>query len=281
MKTPYTFLTLRYVHDVAAGESLNVGVVLHARKSNFIGARIQTKFGRLKKAFPRLEGEDHRKLMRFLQSRFDTLQMRETDELRFSRKPVDVCSLATGILPNDDSSLQWSTVGGGLTSDPAAELEHLYQRLVLLNDPAQPNKGRDDDEVWSQFRAPLLREKVLTYLAPHRVVAQNDEMEFEHAWKNHRWHCLMPLSFDLIDPDSIKDKAHRLLGQMIGVSDKLTEHILYLMVGEPQHEKCRTAANRALNLLHNSMPLKPEIVRENEADSFSRDFADRIKRHSA
>ena len=281
MRIPYTYTTLRYVHDVAAGESLNVGVVVHAPGAGFIGARLQTNFGRLRKTFPVLDGESHRRIMRYLQARFDTLQMRSTTELPLNGPPRDVMTIASEVLPHDDSSLRWSEIRGGLTADPAKELEHLYARLVALNDPSKADKGRDDEIVWSQFRAPLVREKVINYLSPHKVVAQNDEVEFEHAWKNDQWHCLLPLSLDLVDAENIKAKSHRLLGQMIGVSQQTDHHRLYLMVGEPQIDKNKPAAARALNLLRQNLPLSNEIIHENEAESFSRDFAGKIRAHLA
>jgi hypothetical protein len=276
-KLAYTFTTLRYVHDVASGESLNVGVAIHVPSSRFVGARIQTNYGRLKKAFPALDGEEHKNLMRFLQARFDTLQIQSAQELALWPDYKDVCSVVAAILPHDDSSLRWSEMAGGLTSDPETELEHLYSRLVLANEISRSDKGRDDDLIWSQFRAPLAREKVLVHLTHHKIVAQSDEVEFEHAWRNREWHCLLPFSLDLLDPDSIKDKAHRVLGQMVGVREQISDHRLYLMVGEPQLEKCRNAANRALTLLHANLPLPSEIIREQEAESFSREFAAKIR----
>jgi hypothetical protein len=256
-KLAYTFTTLRYVHDVASGESLNVGVAIHVPSSRFVGARIQTNYGRLKKAFPALDGEEQ--------------------ELALWPDYKDVCSVVAAILPHDDSSLRWSEMAGGLTSDPETELEHLYSRLVLANEISRSDKGRDDDLIWSQFRAPLAREKVLVHLTHHKIVAQSDEVGFEHAWRNREWHCLLPFSLDLLDPDSIKDKAHRVLGQMVGVREQISDHRLYLMVGEPQLEKCRNAANRALTLLHANLPLPSEIIREQEAESFSREFAAKIR----
>src|SRR5690606_24123057 len=102
---------------------------------------------------------------------------------------------------------------------------------------------------------------------------------FEHAWKNDQWHCLLPLSLDLLDPDSIKAKAHRVLGQMVGVRQEVKHDHLYLMVGEPQLEKCKPAAARALNLLRQDLPLHSIIVKENEAESFSQTFAAQIRTH--
>lgn len=283
MKTAYTYTILRYVHDVTTGESLNVGVVLLAPELRFVSARIQTKYGRLRNAFPNLDIDFHRDLMRYLQSSFDQLQVKMEQELPFGTQPENALDVATRVLPKDDSSLQWSPVGGGLCSDPAAELTRLFARLVTANDAHSAGAGRNDDAVWSTYRDPLAREKVLPHLKPHSVSAENDEHVFEHAWQNHAWHCLQPFSLDLLDAENIKAKAHRLLGQMIGVRAAVEDCRLYLMVGEPQLEKCKPAAQRALNLLHNNLPrpLSTKIIRESEAEEFSRQFAQNIKKHIA
>ncbi len=37
----------------------------------------------------------------------------------------------TFILPADDSSLQWSPIGAGATSDPKGTLQKIFERMVM------------------------------------------------------------------------------------------------------------------------------------------------------
>src|SRR6266404_2302575 len=55
-----------------------------------------------------------------------------------------------------------------------------------------------------------------------------DEVEFEYAWKNEQWHCLKPLSFNLTAAESIREKAHRWLGQITSVKDTKETFKVYL-----------------------------------------------------
>ena len=55
-KQAYSSTVLRNVHDVASGESLNVGVVMHAPATDFLKVRTRRTPGRLKQAFPDLDG---------------------------------------------------------------------------------------------------------------------------------------------------------------------------------------------------------------------------------
>jgi hypothetical protein len=52
-----------------------------------------------------------------------------------------------------------------------------------------------------------------------RAFAKDDEIDFQHAWKNGAWHCLEPVSFDLLRADSIREKAHKVLGELTSLRD--------------------------------------------------------------
>ena len=55
-------------------------------------------------------------------------------------------AFAQSVLPRDDSSLQWSSVGVGRTSDPAGTLEKLYERMVTRYDDRGGHHVDDDPD---------------------------------------------------------------------------------------------------------------------------------------
>ena len=61
---PYTYTILRYVHDARAGEMLNVGVVLHIAADHRVLVKMRDTFGCMQRAFPDLDGEAFRRVMR-------------------------------------------------------------------------------------------------------------------------------------------------------------------------------------------------------------------------
>jgi len=89
-------------------------VALFAPECHFAGAQCRTTYGRASSLFPGLDGDSFRELMRFIQSRFDVVGKR-LKELQFENPPRSITEIASGILPADDSSLQWSPQGGGLS----------------------------------------------------------------------------------------------------------------------------------------------------------------------
>jgi hypothetical protein len=130
--------------------------------------------------------------MRYIQTRFEEHRERLPRELPFESQPKTIMEIARGILPLDDSSLQWSDPGGGLTEDPAKMLETLYVRMVQRYEEKHRAPSREDDDIWKEFRAELERRRVLAHLRSKRIVAKDYDYEFDHARRNDLWHMYEP-----------------------------------------------------------------------------------------
>jgi Protein of unknown function (DUF3037) len=278
MKTTYTFTVLRYVHDVTTGEFANVGVALYAPETKYLGAICTPRYGRVSKIFLDINPEHFRSLMRFIQSRFEERAEQLGDELPFDGFPKTIMDIAQAILPPDDSSLQWSEPGGGVSDDPAKTLEILFDRMVQRYEQRPKLASREDEEIWKPFKKELESRHVLVHLRRKRIVAKDDDYEFEHARENKIWHVYEPMSFDLIEADSIIQKANRWLGRCINLQDSSDRFKLYLLLGEPRDERLKSTFAKAQNILH-KMPVENEFVSEREAAHFSEDLASDIKKH--
>ena len=278
MKTPYTYTILRYVHDTATGEFINVGVALLAPEERYASAICRTTYGRLTKTFPGMDGDSFRKLMRHIQSRLEALGERIAGELPLEAVPKSVLELVHQVLPADDSSLQWSAAGSGLTPNPSLTLEALYDRMVEMYDRPPAQEIRSDEDVWRKYRRALEPRRIIRHLQPKQIAVDDDQIEFQYACKNGLWHCLEPISFDLTRADSIHEKAHRWLGQITSIKESADKFKLYLLLGEPQHEALRPAFERAVSIMQ-KMPVPNVIVRENEAERFSEAFEREMASH--
>lgn len=277
-KHPYTYTVLRYVHDVGTGEFANVGVVLASPTARFADAMLRPTYGRLSKMFPGMDGDHFRRVIRHLQSRFDEISTRLREEIDLDAMPGSALELACRVIAPDDSSFQWSPMGSGLSTDLSATLESIYQRMVECYSEKSKVESRSDEEVWRTFKKGFEEKKVLSRLHPKTISVSDDEVAFTHAWKNHQWHCLETVSFDLMQPQSIKDKAHSWLGRMTSIRDAQEKFRIYYLVGQPHNESSERAFEQALNVLHKT-PVPHEIVREHEAASFAETMAGQIAAH--
>jgi hypothetical protein len=276
----YTYTVLRYIHDVTTGEFVNVGVALYAPQARYASAQCRATYGRLNKVFPGMNGEHFRSLMRHIHARFEELGEQLVNELALS-EPHNVMELAHSILPHDDSSLQWSTIGSGITSNPSETLDKLYERMVMqYDDHLHHRRHRNDQDVWRNFKHSLEARRLLHHFKPKRISVKDDEVEFKHAWKNGVWHCLEPLSFDLSEADNIRDKAHQWLGQITSIKDTNEPFKLYLLVGQPQEEQLRPAFDSALSIL-NKIDIDKQIILEQDADELTELIAKEVTSHEA
>lgn len=278
-KYAYTYTVLRYVHDVTTGEFVNVGVALHAPYAPFLGALCRTTYGRLSSAFPGVNGEHFRALMRYIQSQFEQMGDRVHDQLKLD-EANSVRDFAISVLPADDSSLQWSPEGSGRSDDPAVTLEKLFERMVMRYDDRHLRVQRDDSEVWRYFRRTLETQQLLRYFEPRKVSVEDDEIEFEHTWKNGVLHCLEPVSFDLASAESIRDKAHRWLGRIQSVASGSEPFKMYFLVGAPQDDALTEAYDNALSILAKA-PVEKTVWRESDADKLGQALAAEVQQHEA
>lgn len=271
----YTYSVLRYVHDLTSGEFVNVGVVLYAPQANYLSAACRPTLGRLGKVFPGMNAAHFKALMRHIQNSFEERGERLASELPLSSGFIEI---AQSVLPKDDSSLQWSPSGSGRTDDPAQALEKLFNRMVMRYEERPVSSTRTDDDVWRHFKRDLEERQILQHFQPKTIAVQDDEVEFQHSWKNGKWHCLEPISFDLAAADRIKDKAHRWLGQLASVQGATDPFKVYLLVGAPQQESLLPAFQSAMSILR-KIPGDKEIVLEHDAPGLATRIAGEVAEH--
>ncbi|RJQ46750.1 MAG: DUF3037 domain-containing protein [Nitrospiraceae bacterium] len=278
MKIPYTFSILRYMHDVLSGEFVNVGVVLFAPKAKYLNALCTSRYSRISKLFSDFDGEHFRKSVRYIQARLEEEGERLSNELPFNEAPTGAQNFAAKILPIDDSSLQFSSDGYGLTDDPEKTIEQLYNRYVEKYYVKAERPSRTDEEVWRVYKKPLEERRILGYLKAHKITGNNYDYEFPYSWKNETWHMNEPISFDLIDTDELLDKAHKWLGRMESLYDGGEKFKLNVLLGSPRDTRLKSSYLKAQNIL-NKMPCDHDFIKEEEADTFAEDLKKDIEKH--
>lgn len=278
MKTAYTFSVLRYVHDPVTAEFVNIGVALYAPEPRYLNALCTSHYQRLSRMFEPIDGDHFRQITKYVQSQIEALGQRLASELPFKKPPKNIEDVLRQVLPPDDSAIQFSTAGAGFSADLNKTLHELYMRNVERYATKAERPSRDEEDVWKVFRGPLEKRQVTKYLVPKKIVAPNYDYEFLRARKNEVWHAYEPISFDLAEPDSIKDKANRWLGRVTSLSDSKDKFSLHLLMGKPQESKLQTAFVQAQNILQ-KMPVKHEFVQEDEAEEFAETLSDEIKEH--
>ena len=163
--------------------------------------------------------------------------------------------------------------------NPETMLNELYERYVERYSEKKALPTRNDEDIWKVFKIQLEEKQVAKYLKPHVIVASDYEFEFGHSWRNHFWHVIEPLSFDLDSADSIKEKAARWLGRAVALQSSNEDFKMYMLLGKPSREDLLQSYTKAENLL-NRIPVTKEFVREGEAEEFAVELQNEIERHA-
>ena len=274
---PYSFSFLRYVHEPLSGEFANVGVLLWAPESRFLGFRGSHKFRRLSQFFHGFHAMDYRALIGRIETQFDKLAGQLADaqgELPFSMEPKSARELAMLVVPHDDAALTWSLSGGGLTADPADELRRLFDEAVARHYDVVDDARRDDATVYREIYSRAFESpSVKAHVSEHEVKARLASHVFPQAWKNGVWQVYQPLSFDLKRSENIRHKAHHWESLTRCLAQSPEHPKIHLLLGAPAEER-RRDYDLAKDILHSSGAVT--LIEEDEAEDFARHLQHRI-----
>jgi hypothetical protein len=86
--------------------------------------------------------------------------------------------------------------------------------------------------------------------------------------KNGIWHVYEPVSFDLIEPNSLLEKANRWVGRSASLAESAEKFKLHLLIGAPRSPSLRDTFRRSTSILR-KMVTDTELVMETEAEQFA------------
>ncbi|HEY0461236.1 MAG TPA: DUF3037 domain-containing protein [Pyrinomonadaceae bacterium] len=274
----YTYCSVKYVHDPAAGEMLNIGVLLFSAEKRQVVAKFERTYERLSSVFANFDGNHYRAVISNLE--YSVLRLnRNFEPSLFNKEPFkDIKELFGLLVPDLGLSIQFGTVLAGITNDLEDEVERIFHRLITSQYPQKEKRSRSDEEVWAVFNRPLAKKQLTQYLKPKHFTSNEYDLKFDYTYKNHKTHILDPITMDYAQEESIQSKAIKILGQAITLEGNKEIGKLYLLLGEPRTAAHYKAYIKAKNLL-NKIPLEKEFVEEREAEDFAKELASEMKRH--
>jgi hypothetical protein len=278
-KHQYNYVILRYVHDVLTSEFVNVGVVMLVPSQGRVVGRTRHTIARLRGVFPDLDRVAFTSMMANIRRGFRRIAKHKTKTPLFNSEEA-LSSIIREAVPLDDSSLQWSPLGAGITDNPESTFEHLYERFVSRYDTSTRHR-RTDDEVWRPVLMKLEERDLANNLTEKVIAGSLDDVTFKHAWKNGQWNVYEPVSFDLADEEGIKRKAREWLGHLSAVVDDggVEPFKPHFLVGAPSDARLNGAYQIAKEILRRA-PNDPEIFEEGQIDDLVDQIEDEIRHHA-
>lgn len=269
MKThAYTYSILQYRHDAWTGECMNVGVLLYCPGVKFLQLRTRSGGTRISAAYPGIDRSSLLHDMREME-RWFARKSKEPGSDWLYRSAYDI---GTSLLGQDDSSFRWHLNGSGVTSNPNATLDQLFERFVTRYDAISSRNPRTDDQVFETVKVQLNQAELLSRVEAHTVSSAISEVTFEHSIKNGKWHCIQAISLDSADDDQMQRKAERWAGKLVGIQDAPEDFVVYMVTGRPADRHLNRQYSRMLELLRHA-PTSPVVIEEEQSDTLVKKLA--------
>lgn len=277
MTHSYSFSVIRYVHDVVTGEFANVGVVLYSPSAKRLIAETTQAYSRLSAFFGQIDGDHFRKVMRRLNSRIEDLDA-EISERDGGAPSVHAAELVGRILPKDDSALQLTPAGAGVTTNLDRTLQQVFERHVTRYAERPTRQARTDEAVLDALKRPLQERHLLSRAQPMTIQTPDYDLEFPIAWLNGQTNVCDAVSLDYKRGEDIIKQADRWTGRAWNLNRTGRDLKIYLLLGRPTDPRFNAQFERARRIL-NSMPGKREVLTEDEAPRLVEEIERDIREH--
>lgn len=275
----YFYALLRYVHDIAVQEFFSVGVAVYAPTSGYLKFEFRQNAGLAGDILDTNSISDFRALMRMVTRRGEQI-LNEFNSSLLSQGPQKLDDILLKFFPVDDSALQWSPVTGGLTRDVENTAHTLFERYCGKYDRKKSVTRIRDHDAWRHFNHQLTIRQLERYFSAKDIHGDVDVITFPFAWKNGRWHCFEPVSFDLADKDSIRDKAYKLVGEVASIRKAQEKFALYYIATPPKEPALSAAFEKALLLLRNAPHDQVVVTKAGDEGPLLDDFSRKIQQHA-
>jgi hypothetical protein len=127
-RDPFQYAVIRVVPRVERGERLNVGIVLLCRTQRYLAARVVLDEARLAAFAPDLDPAAVRPYLDAI------VRVADGDPAAGPIAALGPAERFHWLVAPSSTIIQAGEVHTGLCDDPARELEHLVERLVLVRD---------------------------------------------------------------------------------------------------------------------------------------------------
>ena len=273
----YEYQLLRYRHDLATGEFVNIGLVYFDPKTRFLRVRMTERYGRLSDFFGHVSGVFLLRGLKKLESDFKKIAQRLEKELDFNQfRSVE--QLTAAAMPPDDNTLFFSAAYKGWHLDHDKSFEELYERLIARYTDEATEERHDDIYAWKKVFKKYFDESGITNKLQERYIkTATDNIEFERTVQNGICHCFQSISFDLKKQGDIRDKIYRWAGIMDELETSDIPLKVYLLSLMPNDLQLQHVIEQKLNIQHDN--LQVVVVKEQDAPEVMLSLKNALEHH--
>jgi hypothetical protein len=195
--------------------------------------------------------------------------------------------LNTEFLIADDSALQFGALRTAVqfAESPEVVVNQLYHLHLGLYEAEEEPKDQRNEAYLSQQYKKFIRESNPD-LFSRKLIHENYVVEkeghafqFDFAWQNGTFNLVKPISFDLVKPESIQNKATRYFGEFTLLEEDAENQNwrFDVLLAKPRHRVLFKPFDNAIRLLEK--PRHVNLVAENKLSDYSQLTLDGLLSH--
>jgi|GEM_PF-1032224 len=287
----FSFALLQYHHSQILGEILNIGIVAYFPDHKVLKFIYPEKLIRLRFAYPDVPEKTIKNYFKFFENRVSELNSQQ--EI-FSDYTLDVSLdtfLNSEFISPDSSSLQFGKTKKSVlyTTDIDTIQNQLYnlyfsvfyQHESIIHKVDETTLLNKYKNIFNEIRLDSdngsLKLPKIKY-DYHITANSGNSVKFDIAWQGSKaLHLVKPISFDLVKPEAITNKAYRFYGQFTDLENLAQKNSLKfdVLISKPTSKQLFAAYDTATRLL--STPASVNIVEFDKINQYAQTTLDLLQ----
>lgn len=260
--TTYEAVLLRFVPDQTAGELINFGVLMWLPERWELLHEVNVRSVRAKRFFPSISGAWYRRVAEAVHRRLRNYEAQRgprQGELGAARDHFD--TILEDLIRPDATMLQRSHVMTGITEDPLERLHELFEEFVLRHERLPPQRERVKEPDIERAVALRLQQAGLSGRVETSVEVHGKHIShtFPVGWVNGHLNVVEPVSFDLAESGTLREKAASLTGRLYHLQLGGKPFSLTAVVAKPHNYDLLPAFRDATAMLRETHGVKDVV----------------------
>lgn len=273
MNKTFHYSILRYRHSYLLQEEVNVGLLFFFNQENQVEFLYPQSLSRISSLYHDFSVNLVKKYFRT----FERVAKQVQNEIGQENENLFNSNLRSYIndyfLPDDASALYFTDLKAGSYNHVQETLNYYFDQFLSEYEPPKKKDQKDERYILRKFshivdQLPEDKKEIIKRDVKLKTNLLSEK--FDYAWKNGTTNLITPVGFDLLHPDSIKNKACEWQGKLNTLSD-IAERKKYkfdIIVSRPSSKDLFKAYDKAVKLI-DCASANQEIFEEQSLGAYS------------
>lgn len=273
----FQYSLLKYCPSYALGEQVNVGIVFFFREDLELKFIFPTALSRLNSLFP---NTDIRILKRYIKNINTKINALSKDKSLLEKSILEEV-LKDNVLTPDSNSLYFDEIKTSKYTTIGQSLDYYYNSYFSVYHNQEKSLKHSDQYLIKHFSDKINTNKKFNTLFKRSVKVSNKrgiQTTFNFAWQNGHVNLIKPLSFDLIQKNSIQEKSVKWFGYVTQLEARAkAENLVFnFLIAKPSDKKLYKSYEEALTILEDKKEIV-SLVFEEKIDAYLEEAQDTIQ----